>query len=582
MKKRKLLCLLTAVLAFAMPFGACEDEKAEVEQATEHEFWQYFVMEEDAKAYSDVYKIEGVSHDYDEKHNLLVVETNDLNNQNVVTTQYTVYDLSQGEAGKSIFTRSVSNLYNVQYEKSLAVNLHYPLIEVEEKYYVSDATMDDPDDRVQECKYSYYLIGADNYKTLVENVEADYSPLSMRTVNNLYVCEIDEKVYWINQDVEVLRTLNKLVIDSSYDQIPLDFDAEYKDYLYSWSKDLENPLTRTIQVFNKEGVCSMQYSYPNVAMLDTPTVAVLNNGNIFVQMQTVVEEDAADYDYKWMGMKIDLVSQIIDYKTGKVTDLDLNFIVNELESQYAGREYSDFALQLKEGKQNQANITYYNESGIANRTKYVVLDNEMKVEYTVKNNALDTTDNHDFEMINKDYYVADTVVNGIEGEYLFNLGGNVMSKVPENTVGITSKYIVTTHAIYDLRMNLVFDVETSMFGSNRGDTYYCEVLGDKIFMYATNYLTGDNEEAYVFDSEKKEPVLLFDNIKTYIEVDDDSKVYYVWDQVNETCALYTPEDKLLLKCQGDIDYIDTDEFEDVLVVEIEEFGKEVIYVLKRA
>ena len=67
----------------------------------------------------------------------------------------------------------------------------------------------------------------------------------------------------------------------------------------------------------------MQYSYPNVAMLDTPTVAVLNNGNIFVQMQTVVEEDAADYDYKWMGMKIDLVSQIIDYKTGKVDEKDL-------------------------------------------------------------------------------------------------------------------------------------------------------------------------------------------------------------------------------------------------------------------
>ncbi len=577
MKKRKLLCLLTAALAFTVPFSACKDDK-DVVVPVEHELWQYFAAEEEVKPYSNVYKIDGAMQSYDETHNLAVIETQDLNNDNVVTTKYSVYDLSQGDAGKEIFTQSVRNLYNEENPDELTVEIKYPLIEVMESGFVEDTSTVDPDDGDWEAKYSYYLIKEEGTQLLVSGIE-DYT-YDCQTVNNLYVCEIGEKVYWINQDVEVLRTLNKAIIDESYSGLSLwsSFDAEFNGYLYSWntvSDWAENPLARSIQVFNKEGVCSMQYTYPNdVAMAD---VFVLNNGNIFVQEMVSLEEDAKDYDYKLYGSKMDMVSKIIDFKTGEVTELDLNFVVSELESQYAGRENTDFSLQLKEGKQNQAVIQYYNESGLANRTQYVVLDNEMNVEYTVKNDTMDVMHDHGFEMINKDYYGAYTTVNGISGAYLFDLDGNVKCKLPENLVGITKDYIVTDYAIYDLDMNLVFDVENSTFGSNRGDSYECYVYGDKILMLAKNYLTGSMRETYIFDSATKQPVLLSDGIKTVVKCMDE--LYAETDRVNGTISLYGEGDKMLLKLQG-FGSFDPMTLEDVMVVAAEVDGKDVCYVLK--
>lgn len=580
MKKRKLLCLLAAALAFTVPFSACKDGDDDAVQVAEHELWKYFVMEEETKTYSDVYKIDGVVETYDTDHNLIVMRTEDLNNENVVTTNYTVYDLSNGESGKEIFTKSVSNLYNEQYANSVNISLHYPMIEVSETYYTYNADTVDPDDKIAEKKYSYYLIKDEGAEYFTGDIKTWSSPLMMQMVENLYVCEIDEKVYWINQDAEVLRTLNKIPVDSYY--FNLSFNAEYNDYLYSWGMDLSNPLTRSIQVFDKEGVCMMKYDYPsNVSMVD---VCVLNNGNLFVQEQVVLDAAEKDYDYKLNGNKFDLFSKIVDYKTGEVQELDLNFVVTKMESQYMGQELSEFPLTLKEGQQNQAYIMYFNESGIANRTNYVVLSNDLKVEYTVKNDTLDLMSNRNITVVNKDYYTANTTVNGIKGEYLFNMDGNVVTRLPENLVGITKDYIVTSHAIYDLNMNLVFDIESSTFGSNRGSTYKCSILGDKIFMMAANYLTGTREETYVFDSETKQPKLFCDGIKTAAEVltDDDYDphgVYSVKDLVTETYALYDEADNLLVKVQ---DYKTLTIMESVLVVELEVDGKDVCYVLRRA
>ena len=494
MKKRKLLFLLTAVFALSVPLSACdngESSSSSTEKET-HAMATHFVLEDTRAAYSTVTRYQGTLESVNKAHGLAVLRKTEYTKDDLVKETVTVLDMA---SGNEMFSDSVSNPSEAEYPKTLSVDVErfYPLIEIQETTWVEDEY-----GYTRETTYSYHL--ADRYCTeLVKDVaEGDNlfvdnngNVVGMNTLASVYVYDIADTVYWIGENMELLRTFNKLQVGGY--TLP-DFDASYKDYLYAF--EFSND-ARVIEIYNREGVCSMQYTYPSdVNLPGYPigksgddvvygTPVVLNNGNILVQELTLAEADATDYDFKIAfldNQKVTMTSKIINYKTGEATEVDLDYVILGLESAYARDENdSSFPFALQAGEENQAYIAKIVNQNLA-PVEYVTMDNNGSVTYTVQNEYLKLDsflyligqENSDIEwsypsmeaLWDKGYYKACIVSGSLEGdseEWLFDLDGNKVAYLPDSWMAITDKYIVTDYGIYDYTNKLVYDFETSPF-----------------------------------------------------------------------------------------------------------------------
>ena len=333
MKKRKLLFLLTAVFALSVPLSACDngESSSSSTEKEKHAMATHFVVNNEKAAYSTVESYQGTLESVNEEHGLAVLRTTEYTKNDAVYETVTVLDMA---SGNEIWSESVTNSTNASSRTHVSVDVetYYPLMEITETTYSIGQ---------QEKDYTYRF--AKQYGTeLISDAEEQ---IDINRLESMCVCEIEDKVYWIGENMEIIRTFNKIQTDDyilpgfniNYN-IP-DFDASYKDYLYAFEF---SDTTRVIEVYNREGVCSMQYTYPSdVGMVgyNQSGPVVLNNGNILVQELTLAEEDATDYDFKipqesqsgeaWTfdEKKVYMTSKIIDYKTGEVTTVDLDFVI---------------------------------------------------------------------------------------------------------------------------------------------------------------------------------------------------------------------------------------------------------------
>lgn len=568
MKKRKLFFLLTAIACLAMPLTACEDEETSQPETQTYELTNYLAAETDKNSYSKVSKIDGNVVRHDAEHNLAVVETNELESDNVVKTRFKVYDLVSGE---TVYEDYVSNSlthgdsYTV---RAMEVELDYPIIRVKETSTSYSATSD-PSENVD---YSYYRAKKNSgaLKTYLDEPAG-----AVVKSGNLYSIEIDGTMYWLNQDAEIVRKIDKTVA-GTYNVSFNFFKGEYNDYLYAWEF---GTMYRRIQVFNTEGICCAQYAFANnaVAMNELfggDVAYILNNGNVFTQEVLLLEADAAEYDFTMLGNKYDVSSKIIDYKTGAVKEADVNFLVVNFEAAFARSENSPFAFALAEGKQNQAQIIYFANGGLAQEGKYVVLDNEMNVEYALKNvdKAVDVNE------ATADYYTADALVGVQEVERVYDYDGNVICTLPCNTKAIVGDLVLTDTAIYDLQMNVVYDLEASKFAGDYGDNLTWFEDDGRIYLTVGNYVTGATKEAYVFDTATKEFTAVADGVDTELQTSLPDGLYGVRDSEKGTIAIFNAAGEMLLKMTAD--YVNVTVCEDVAFVETTVDGNAVCYVIQ--
>lgn len=570
MKKRKLFFLLTAIACLAMPLGACEDEQASQQETQTYELTKYLAAEDEQKSYSKVSKIDGEVESYDYEHNLAVVRTKELESDNVVKERVKVYDLVSGE---TVYEDYVSNSLSEAYpHKALTVTLEYPIICVTEETTTYSTTSGYDYD----YEYSYYR-AKKNSGSLKSYLDEPAG--SVQKSGNLYSIEIDGTLYWLNEDAEIVRKMDETVA-STYD-IEFDFfKGAYNDYLYAWEF---GEMYRRIQVFNTEGVCCAQYAFANNAvpmssLFGGEVAYILNNGNVFTQEVLLLEADATEYDFTMLGNKYDVSSKIIDYKTGAVKEVDLNFLVVNFESAHTPAYTSEgddaFAFALAEGKQNQARIMHFANGGLAQEGKYVVLDNELNVEYAFKNVDKVVEVNE----ATADYYKADAVVGNQEVERLYDYDGNVICTLPYNIKALAGNLILTDTAIYDMQMNLVYDLETSKFASNYGEDLTWFVDDGRIYLTVDNYLTGATEEAYVFDAATKDFTAVADGLDTELQTSLPDGLYGVRDNEKGTVSVYNAEGTLLLKMTTD--YVDVEVCEDVAFVTTTVDGNAVCYVIQ--
>ena len=621
MKQRKLLFLLTAVFALSVPLSACDGgaTSSSSQQETEkHAMAQHFVMGIERAAYSSVKSYEGEllretngngeCITINSEHNLVVLSSTKYTNQNTERTTYTVVDVKSGE---QIYQTSVENDY-VNFGRRDTVNIdvctYYPLIEVTRKTWVEDIAASSG--WLEDVSYSYYY-AKENLPPFAENLE---EPLEVEQLDSIsiFTNPKDDKVTWVGEDMEELRTFNSNQMNG-YGDLP-DFKASYNDYLYAWAFTQE---TRVIEVYNREGVCCMQYTYPSDANVQLVEPVVLNNGNILVQEFELAEDDATDYDFKApvkkngvpVEAKVYATSKIINYKDANdVKVLDVDYVVMNLEAAYAHEVgYGDFALALQDGYENQAVIAKIVNHSLA-PTEYVVLDNDANVVYTVQNewlrtNALMGAAAYSFiQPVSDKYYAAANIANmsGRNMEvWLFDYDGNKVAFVPSGMHGMTEKYLITSNGIYDYTNTLVYDFETNdLFTSNLVEVE-AFISEDEIFVVAANAESG-KFELYKFDGkdfvqQEMETMeidvtsyaggfysaLLQGNKMTVTFNSDD--LLEIDEQDTATWTLYNEDGEALLKLQVDSMYdmpLNVYDCRDVALYETVIDGKPYVYVIQ--
>ena len=586
MKKGKLLFLLTAILSLVMIFVACDktttddtsDACTETETSTaceeetiaavenwqenaDHEMHSYFDLcgEEAELPFSEISRIEGKIEDVDYEHNLAIIKTQDLDNKNYVIDTYDVYDLLTGE---KIRSESVSNsLHGDPNDRvELSVDIDYPVIRVERRTCTivdkgEDLDSDYDDEKEYSSNISYYI--ARKNGELLNTTTETFREDSEWYGNGLVRVHLGNKYVWIDKNLEVVRSIDDIVANG-YDLHG--FNTEYKGYLYSWNEE-------ELLIFNRSGMVSGRYISGKDAIIN---VFVLNNGNALIQEFTEVSVYES-CDFVLSGTRYVMKSYVMNFINGEIAETELDFVVDSLETAYYQNNIKDdyYSIDLAKGIDSYAVIYKVANGSVAVSPSVCVLDNDLNVLYTVKNDTFGVAINYGIYPLNSNLYVAMIISDGVLSIGIFDLDGNLISTVAAE-VELTDKYMVSNTAIYDYHMNLVYDF------ASKGYSLYT-VENNNIYLTKNNFVTG-KVETYVITSESNAPELFTDGISLKLH-DVETGYYITYDVENDVYRLYNTEGTELLVSH---EYIDVPtECEDVAIVTSSFNGEPVIYILKK-
>ncbi len=588
MKKGKLLFLLIAILSLAMLFIACDktttDESdvpvgteapssldneeviADIEKWQEnpdHEMHSYFDLsvKEAELPFSEISRIEGEIQDVDYSHNLAVIKKQDLDNKNNVITTYDVYDLLTGEVIRS---ETVSNsLFGEENGRvDLSVEIDYPVIRVERRTCTvvdeGENLDNDYDDKKEYTSdIAYYTACKDG--ELLNATSETLRKESQWYGNGLVRVHLGDKYMWIDKNLNVVRSIDAIVANG-YDLYA--FNTEYKGYLYSWNNE-------ELLVFNRSGMVSGRYVSGKDATIN---VFVLNNGNVLIQEFTEVSV-YKKCDFVLEGTRYVMKSYIMNFINGETSEIELDFIVDDLSTAYyqSNNDYYN-TLCLAKGTESYAVVYKVANGSVAFSASVCVLDNDLNVLYTVKNDTLGVNLSYGIYPINSNFYCATIISDGVISMGIFDLDGNLVSTVAAEK-GLTDKHIVSNTAIYDYHMNLVYD-----FAANGYSLY--KVENGNIYLTKNNFVTGQ-VETYVITAESKAPELFVDGVS--FELHSVKNGYYItYDIENCVYRLYNTEGTELLVSYENIS-VSTITDEDINVALVTSWfnGEPITYVLRK-
>ena len=274
-----------------------------------------------------------------------------------------------------------------------------------------------------------------------------------------------------------------------------------------------------------------------------------------------------------------LTTYIIDAVTGEAVEQNFNYIVTDLESAYTedaidtdhsyyGR-YQRGRFELAEGKQNKAIVIKIANGSIAKSMDYVVIDNELNIEYRVRNENPDVEFNIDLWAFGPNMYGARIATAGKAAVHVFDLDGNPVCAFSGMPSYITDRYLVTDNVIYDLKMNVVYDAAANGYKISN-------VSEEKVFLTKLNFITAGHE-LYEFDVDKKEPKLISDGKETMF-VEAVGGCYVLVNMETEVFTVYAADSTEIFAAAGFpmIEYAD----DDIMIIKSEFSGKMLTYVVK--
>ena len=587
MKLRKLSILLAALLCLTMLITACADagvpddsettpdassdsatttvdgESGDSEETTEeevtlpeeikHEVHDWFVlMDKDGpENLSDISRIEGEVIRQDLDHNLVVIRDRDLDSYNNVVTKLSVYNVLTNETLVEAEAKSPLYCQVEEDEVNLSVTINYPVIRVLKSYYVNDEPVFDAD---------FYLAkaGEGNCIHSIEQADADLISSSFRLenlYNGLVKVTLGDTVMWIDRDMQIIRSV-PAIAQNGY---ATNFSGEYQGCLYTLDEDY-------VRVFNRQGLCSAEYLLQDVVNGYLESF-ILDNGNVLIHEYTY-KKDYEAYDFAIDGDRFTVKSFVLDFDEGTLTEVDLDFVVTGVQTAYGDTDTGRFDMKLAVGLDNQAYIHRFANGSINTYPEYVVLSNDLEVQYTLKNTTLGV-DMATLAVIDNYHYSAYVDAGVGAGYYVFDLDGNVVAYDVDGYLSGGFQMIGNGY-FYNGAGELVFDASAEDY----------RVLGISDYMITIskrNLVTG-GFEAFLMDLRTKKKVQISDGIETTLAGSGDG--YYTIRDINTGIyTVYTMDGAALLvsaeACTVTI-------YDDIYLIETYFDGEAVLYVVKEA
>ena len=178
----------------------------------------------------------------------------------------------------------------------------------------------------------------------------------------------DGKVYSIKDDVATYL-FDKGFIDFE----DIDVDAKTDKYIY----DVETSYEDAVYIYDLKYQLVDVYYAPYDA---ENSIYILDNGNILVQSQYQLLDEATEYDFEIGVEKYNYTTKIYDVETKTATEIEYEYIVYDLMNATIYEEYNDVFV---EGKiPNLAYLIKVEDKKVEfNRGAYIVasLDNDLKI-----------------------------------------------------------------------------------------------------------------------------------------------------------------------------------------------------------
>ena len=568
MKSKKIL-LLALVVMLVLSLVACKPAQEQQENAPD------CFLFEDEKYPNDILQLEGDIVAKNREYNLVAFANDEPygGGSSSMRRVIEIYDL---------VTREVVAVYNstlyADGREAVKVDLnYYPIVKFTEQ-------KSDGDDGFEDV-YSFYLLTGDKdtFRQLANG--EDNADLNSNVVGNMFLCRINEDFYWINKDLEVVRTETYLAADSSRDnnwEDYFNFFAEYCNYVYAMEY---SQTSQMVIVYDPNGVASAVYNFtPGISVMQyangdfaesiiNPKVFVMDDGNVLIQEFLILDKDAEEYDLIYQGnTKLELITKVMNYKTGEVKNLDVDFVISDFESHYDGEfNTNSFPFKLAPGYNNQAYIIKLENGQLARTVDYVVLDNSLEVKYTFKNDYLANNYYGIYDADEEGYY-ADYFCEGKYLEGYFNYDGELIHNLPDNTYDNGKTHYVTYNGIYSYADGLVLD-----FVAEYNGLVEAGYIGDsKIMIMSISFVT-EKANLEIFDCETGSITLLHEELDLSDEpIDFTDDLLLVYDSEKLTISAYNENaEKILVVSADSADLIS---FSDAIIVSAIVDGETVYYV----
>ena len=367
-------------------------------------------------------------------------------------TTYTIYNLATNKviwSGENSLTKTANGNETVEYTPQLKK------ITIDDKeiclFIVTKETKTVTSFSKTVCDVTVLAEDGTEVVTL-KDVDESKTLNSVWTVGDLF--SIQEKVYRVSKNGSVAYAFDwnsARQKPTSYLTKAGEYYVDYSRYSNEYSVSIYDNCLNTVLTYTPPMYDVLESDLP---LFDLPTHShVLSNGNVIVQYVVGQDIMAKKYDFLLLGGKYNLHTVLLEAKTGKVKDLKLDYIIQQvafdaaIENMGVSKEVENVAIAypIEDGRINQSGsaaklLSVGNDGKIAGALELPVTG--MTVEYGI------TAVAHSRWLIN--------AVNG--RSYIVDENGNVIGE-DFNVADRNGDFFLMDNRIYDWNLNLKCDLK---------------------------------------------------------------------------------------------------------------------------
>ena len=291
------------------------------------------------------------------------------------------------------------------------------------------------------------------------------------------------------------------------------------------------------------------------------TVSVLNDGKLLVQYSYALDSDAKKYDFyetkSSHTVKYDLVTMIINPKNGKVTEKNVDFVIDYVFSaeqiKHIAKAFDGDAGDILSSKLENFAVVYYIEDRMLNNAEaaadFVLMSNKGDIKKSAK---LFETQIAAPEKVASGIYKIDLEV----GCVLVNDKGDVIRYINNEEITFDTDYIISDTAIYKYDFTKAYDLSAN-------DAQIMTNLEDSVLIKAEKdngydiILLSDGKQSTVFSYRLVDGIL--PDKTTEFNEDVGFNIYSIGDTTTGEYKYYNHKGALIATLQTELELAESDD-----------------------